>query len=375
VLLGNIDGHLFRAETTLLPDLKTIDLNGQRVKALTSQYAAYLDGRLHEVALDWYVQADDGSVWYLGEDVFNYEDGVIADTHGTWLAGKNGPAAMIMPGNPQVGDVYRPENSPGIVFEEVSVKAIGVTKDGPSGPVDDIIVTQELHMDGSTEVKLFAPGYGEFSTGADGNLEALAVAAPTDALTEPVPAQLETLFNGATNIFEAAAVEDWDAASARLQTMTTAWATYQAAGNVPELLDAQMSRALAALAGDVLTPAVNQRNATGTRKAAIDVAMTSLDLQLRYRPPTQVDLARFDLWVKQLLVDAAGDEFGPVLGDVAVLEWTWDRFAHTLDGSAFSNLKNQLDELRGAADTEDLAVVAEAAGQLQEVLTALKLAN
>ena len=50
--------------------------NGQPVETLVSQYVAYGDGRIHEVALDWYAQADDGSVWYFGEDVFNYEDGV-----------------------------------------------------------------------------------------------------------------------------------------------------------------------------------------------------------------------------------------------------------------------------------------------------------
>ena len=58
---------------------------------------AYLDGRIHEVALDWYAQADDGSAWYFGEDVFNYEDGKVADTEGTWIVGGETPAAMIMP--------------------------------------------------------------------------------------------------------------------------------------------------------------------------------------------------------------------------------------------------------------------------------------
>ena len=70
---------------------------GQCVRTLVSQYFAYLDGRIQEVALDFYAQADDGSVWYFGEDVYNYRHGVVADTSGTWLAGKEGPAAMIMP--------------------------------------------------------------------------------------------------------------------------------------------------------------------------------------------------------------------------------------------------------------------------------------
>ena len=49
---------------------------GQMVETLVSQYVAYLGGRIHEVAYDLYAQADDGSVWYFGEDVFNFADGV-----------------------------------------------------------------------------------------------------------------------------------------------------------------------------------------------------------------------------------------------------------------------------------------------------------
>jgi hypothetical protein len=277
-----------------------------------------------------------------------------------------------MPGDPQVGDVYRPENSPGIVFEEVTVKSIGQTVDGPAGPVEGAIVTEELHMDGSYEDKAFAPGYGEFSTGVGGDLEALALAVPTDALTGAPPAEFEALFNGAADIFDAAESEDWAAASVTLEAMTTAWSTYQASNDVPELLDAQMGRALNALAGDALVPAVNHRNVAGARKAAIDVAQASLDLQLRYRPPTEIDLARFNLWNQQVMVDVAGNDPGTVLGDVATLEWIWERLAHTLDSATASDIEARLGHLRTAADDEDLEAAATAAAQLQDLLAALK---
>lgn len=368
VLLGNIDGRMFRAETTLLPGTKTITLNGQMVNALTSQYTAYLDGRIQEVALDWYAQANDGSVWYLGEDVFNYEDGALADTEGTWLAGRDGPAAMIMPANPQTGDVYRSENSPGLVFEEVTVKSVDETEDGPAGVVTGAIVTQELHMDGSHEAKIFAPGYGEFYTGNGGDLEALALAVPTDALTDPAPVELETMFNGAMIIFDAAESGNWETVSASFDTIAAAWVSYRLNGTVPQLLDAQMNRALVTLAGDALAPAVKHHNAAGTRKAAIDVAQASLDLQLRYQPVTEIDRARFGLWVQQVLVDAAGGEAGLVLGDVTALEWIWDRFAHTLASADASVIETRLDQLRAAADEEDLPAAAAITAQLQEAL-------
>ena len=372
ILLGNVDGHLMRTETTLLPKTEVIEWNGQKVETLVSQYVAYLDGRIEEIAIDRYAQADDGSVWYFGEDVSDFKDGVVVSTEGTWLAGKDGPPAMIMPANPQVGDVYRSENIPGNVFEEVTVKEINVTVDGPHGPVTGAMVGEELHMDGSTEDKIFAPGYGEFWTGSGGDLEALALAAPTDTLSELVPAELDTLTNGALDIFNAAEAEDWDSASATLESMNTAWEKYQASGNVPPLLAAHMSRALQALAGDALIPAVNAHNVGGARRAAVRAALASRDLELQYRTPTEIDRARFDLWVRQLLVDAAGTEPGPVLGDVRILELIWDRIGHTYEDADASRIEAALADLRTAADNEDLEAASKAAGQLEDILASVK---
>ncbi|MGI0029564.1 MAG: hypothetical protein ACREAQ_07635, partial [Nitrososphaera sp.] len=244
LLLGNVGGVPLRVETTLLPYTRTIEVNGRDVETLVSQYVAFLDGRILEVALDWYAQADDGSVWYFGEDVFNYEDGIIVDTEGTWLAGRDGPVAMIMAANPQVGNVWRPENICGLVFEEVTVTSTGVTVNGPGGPVAGAIVVDELHMDLTHEDKIFAPGYGEFSTGSGSDLEAIALAVPTDALPGPTPAELGTLSSRATDVFDAAHAGDWSAASAAVNDMTAAWATFQG-GAVPPMLDTQMDGALA----------------------------------------------------------------------------------------------------------------------------------
>ncbi len=374
LLLGNDEGRPLRIETVLLSEPKIIEVNGQQVETLVSQFVSYLDGRIHEVALDWYGQADDGSVWYFGEDVFNYEDGVVADMDGTWLAGKDGPVAMIMPADPQVGQAYRPENIPDRVFEEVTVNSIGLTVTGPRGPVEGAMIGRENHLlEGYYEEKTFAPGYGEFTSGVGGNLEALALAVPTDALPGPAPAELAAVSSGATDIFEATETGDWEAATAGLEAIRAAWATHQASGNVPQLLGVQMTRALDALAGDALTPAVDARNAEGAREAALDVALASLDLQLQYRPPVEIDLARFDLWAHQLAVDTGSDEPDPghVAGDVTTLEWIWDRVAHTLDASVVERIDAQLSDLRAAADDEDVSAAAEAVPALLETLAGL----
>jgi hypothetical protein len=66
LMVGHVDGKPFRTEVTLLPETRIIEWQGQRIETLVSQYTAYLDGRIQEVAYDLYAQADDGSVWYFG---------------------------------------------------------------------------------------------------------------------------------------------------------------------------------------------------------------------------------------------------------------------------------------------------------------------
>lgn len=349
ILLGTSDGLPFRTETTLLPYTKRIEWNGVEIATLVSQYVAYVSGRIHEVALDWYAQADDGSVWYLGEDVFNYENGVVLETDGTWIAGEEFPGAMIMPASPQVGQVWRPENACPEVFEEVTVTAAGVTVTGPRGSVPGAIVVQELHMDGTLEDKTFAPGYGEFSTGAGANLEALALAVPTDALATPLPVQLQTLARRSAEIFAAAAAGDWTAASNAVDTITAAWTAYRA-GGVPPLLDAQMTTALAAL-----DAAVTANQPAAARQTSIAVAIAGLDFELRHRPRRDVDVDLLELWVRQLLVDMEANSQNDVLGDVATLRWIRDRLATDAIDEPLAELRREPSVAAAARLREALA--------------------
>jgi hypothetical protein len=365
LLLGRVDGQPFRTEVTVLPETRIIAWQGQRVETLVSQYVAYLGGRIHEVAYDFYAQDDAGAVWYFGEDVFNFADGVIVDTHGTWIAGKDGPAAMIMPANPRVGDVYRPENIPGFVFEEVTVKDVGRALDGPLGPVEGGLVIEELHMDGATESKTFGPGYGEFFTAGGGDVEALALAVPTDALAGPMPAELVTLESGAADVFAAAESGDWKAARTAVEEMAAAWETVRG-GEVPDRLEPQLSRALA-----VLARGVEGREPHRARQAAIDVARWSLDLQLRHRPTAEIDLARFDLWAAQLLVDAAAGDGAAVNGDFFSLDYVRDRIQHVLAEDDLARLNILLEELNGAVGDEDLGAAVDLARELRETVSGL----
>jgi hypothetical protein len=365
LLLGHVEGKPFRTETTLLPGTQTIRWAGQDVRVLVSQYVAYLDGRLEEVALDRYAQADDGSVWYFGEDVFDYRDGAVAFTEGTWLAGNEGPAAMIMPAHPKVGDVYRTENVPGVVFEEVTTKSVGKTVAGPHGPVNGAIVSEELHSDGTHEDKIFAPGYGEFRTTGGGDLEAMALAVPADTLPGGPPAELKSLETGAIGTLELVRIGEWEAASAAAEHMNAGWKDISAAGQ-PPMVATRLSAGLTAL-----TRAVRTHKSQRAAQSAIDVAQSVLDLELRYRPPADIDRERFRLWTQQLRVDAAAKDLSGVAGAVAVLEWIRDRIANSLDPAGRADVDARLRALRSAADAKNLPAAADHAARLSARLRAL----
>lgn len=343
VLLGRVDGEQFRSETTLLPDTVTVDWAGQKIEALVSQYTAYRDGRIEEVAIDRYAQSDDGAVWYLGEDVVDYRDGLVFTTAGTWLAGREGPAAMIMPAHPKVGDVFRPENILGVVFEEVQVTDVERTVPGTGAPIRGAVVAQELHLDGTHSEKVFAPGRGEYSTGTGGDTEILAVGVPADAATGPEPAQLADLLTALLGYVGAAEGEDWEAADAIAARVEKLTRTLPRAGQPRLVLDR--------LDGDVKTLArlARSKDIAGSSTAAILAGQSIVDLQLRYRPAAIADQARFELWCYRVLVDAAAGDHAGVRGDVATIEWMRDRFADTLTATDLAQLDARLTALRAAA--------------------------
>jgi hypothetical protein len=133
---------------------------------------------------------------------------------------------MIMPARPKVGDASRPENIPGLVFEEVVTKELGRTLPGPRGPVK-VLVSRELHSDGSFSEKLFAPGYGEFYSAHEGDVEALAVAVPIDAVKAPLPSELRTLLRGAYGGCDLAASKRWKEAAASVARMNAVWKAHR----------------------------------------------------------------------------------------------------------------------------------------------------
>jgi hypothetical protein len=365
IMGGHVEGKPFRTEVTRLPGTEPITWRGTTVDTAIVQYVAYLDGRIHEVAIDWYAQADDGSVWYFGEDVSNFEDGKVADTSGTWKASDATPAAMIMPANPSVGDVYRPENTPEVVFEEVRVQKVDQTVPGPNGDLHGAIDVMELHMDGSTEGKVFAPGYGEFSTGnPGGDLEAVSLASPTDSREGPVPTEFDALSVAAAGVFDAVTEADAGRATQAAAALNQAWEAVLPRG-IPPQLKSQMKVDI-----DALNGAVSGGDWRAAESAALRIAQNELDLRLLYHPVLDVDLARLALWARQLPVDVRAGDAGLVLADVAALDRVWERMRPGVQDPAA--VAAAMQALGQAADADDLPAVDRAATTLARAVSGLR---
>jgi hypothetical protein len=363
LFIGTVDGKPFRTETTLLPDTRDIAWHGKKVTTLTSQYFAYKDGRIDEVAIDWYAQDDKGAVWYFGEDVQDYKDGVIVTKEGTWITDKEGPPAMIMPAHPRAGQVFRSEDAAPTAFEEVRIKDANASVDGPLGPVTGCVLGDELHMDETHDDKIFCPGYGEYRTGSGADVEAMSLAISVDSLAPGAPPELDTLSAGAEGFWNAVDTADLSGASAALRKLTSAWAAVTA--TAPKNLATEMDRAMAAA-----DEAVKANDSVASRQASIDAERWALDLRLRHMPVLEVDRGRFRLWLRQVFVDVDAGSTAGVVGDAATLEWIRDRIRQTFDAATRTSIDGKLDELRTAADAGDLDAAKGAAGDLQMLVPA-----
>ena len=320
-----------------------------------SQYVAFLGGRIHEVASTSTPRTTRERVVFR-RGRLQLRGGVIGDTHGTWIAGLDGPAAMIMPAEPQSGQVYRPENIPGLVFEEVTVTKTGQPYQGPLANGSGAVVVAELHMDGNRERKTFAPGYGEFFTSGGGDTEALALAVPADTAGGALPTPVRKLNMAATSALDAALRGDLEAIDRAAAAARRAWKSVDL-GEVPRLLRPLLVRGVSRLD--------TAAGAGRAAQAAIDLARLAQDLRLRYADTDSVDLLRFDTWLAQLLLDARRGDLDAVRGDFFAIDYVRDRVRDSFGEGHRADVDLALEELLDAINDEDLDAIREAARELR----------
>jgi hypothetical protein len=122
----------------------TVDIKGTKIVAgvETRIYAknVLLEGELVEEADEYYAQDKEGNVWIFGEETSNYEQGLLLDHEGTWMAGMDGAQPGIaMKATPAIGDQYTIMYAPDVGKDIAEVLAIDTSITTAEASYDDCV--------------------------------------------------------------------------------------------------------------------------------------------------------------------------------------------------------------------------------------------
>jgi hypothetical protein len=156
------DGTRERGVRTLLDRTRRFEIAGRPVDAAVIRDDAYEGGKLVESTFDYFAQADDRTVYYLGEDVRNIKNGRIVHRKGSWLFGRDTDVpGVAMPADLPLGRQWRSEDVPGITTESDRVEETDLRyKVHGSIHTGVIRVSEFIQPEGEFEYKLYAPGIG-----------------------------------------------------------------------------------------------------------------------------------------------------------------------------------------------------------------------
>jgi hypothetical protein len=162
VLEGNEGSKKVRITRIAKPEVrKTFKIGEQSVEAFAVEDREWENGALAEVALDYFVQDDNGTVYYLGEEVDEYADGKVVGHEGSWMLGKDTQVpGILFPGKPKIGDKFKSEDVSPEINETDEVVSLTETVAAPAGTYKNCVEIKENLADGTTEYKYFAKGVG-----------------------------------------------------------------------------------------------------------------------------------------------------------------------------------------------------------------------
>jgi hypothetical protein len=129
----------------------------------------WIDDELVEVSRNFYARClETGAIYYFGEDVDIYEDGVIVSHDGAWRAGVNGAMpGIIMPGTFLLGAAYFQEVAPDVALDRAEHVEMGLDIDVPAGEFSRCVQVDETTPlePGHVSVKLYCPEVGLVADG------------------------------------------------------------------------------------------------------------------------------------------------------------------------------------------------------------------
>ncbi|HEX6900208.1 MAG TPA: hypothetical protein VF789_10860 [Thermoanaerobaculia bacterium] len=169
VLEGEEDGAEIRAEITVLRQVETLTFTTARgvpmtVTARVVEEREFEDDELVEVSRNWFARCVETSdIFYFGEEVDIYEDGVLVNHHGAWRAGEDGAQpGLTMPGTFLLGARYFQEMAPDVAEDRAENVEMGQRVTVPAGSFADCVVVEETNAlsPGDKGLKTYCPGVG-----------------------------------------------------------------------------------------------------------------------------------------------------------------------------------------------------------------------
>ena len=137
---GESEGEVETIEIVVTEDRKTV----MGISAFVVRDTVSIGGELVEDTYDWFTQDAEGNVWYLGEAVEDYENGVVVSTAGSWEAGVDGALpGIVMPAVRRTGDAYRQEFLVGEAEDMMEIIGTGKSLTVPAGRYDDVLTTRD----------------------------------------------------------------------------------------------------------------------------------------------------------------------------------------------------------------------------------------
>ena len=125
-----------RIEIEILKEPKVIE----GVETVVYLDREYKNGQLVEETRDYLAQHKNGDVWYFGEDVNNYLNGILLNHSGSFIHGKDGARAGIwMKAEQRVGDSYRQEYYVGKAEDMRDTVTTGLTVSTKAGTYTDCV--------------------------------------------------------------------------------------------------------------------------------------------------------------------------------------------------------------------------------------------
>ena len=129
-------------------DVFTVTHHTKRIVGVTNTVVddrLYVDGRLEEIASDWYAQDREGNVWYFGERIKEFNPkGKRIPEQGAWKAGVNDARpGIVMPAHPKVGDTFRPEYYKGTAEDVYRIIDLSAKVKVPYGSFRNVLIMTE----------------------------------------------------------------------------------------------------------------------------------------------------------------------------------------------------------------------------------------